>query len=413
MKIAHVVSRFPALSHTFIQNQIVDCLIEGHDVDIYANGSLPPDEQVHPEFEEYRLAERLHYSPKMPANRAVRVAASLPLFARAAMARPDAVLRSLNVSRYGVHATTLRLIYTMMPFLKAPKYDIIHCHYGPMAVNTVFMQELGLIPAPMVTTFYGYDVHRFPQKWNKIGYRPLLNHPSRILALSEHMKRELVEKGFSADRIHVHHLEIDCSQFAFKARTLEEGQPPRLLSIARLVPKKGIGDAIRAVEKVIADFPDLQYHVLGDGELRGEMETLIRDLGLERHVHLEGWKAQKEVIEYLGKAHLFILPSVTVADGDQEGTPTALMEAMAMGLPILSTRHSGIPEVVPDGEAGFLVEENDVDALAQKLRQLLNNPQDWEAMGRAGRVQAEEEFNRTVLRGRLMQHYREVISAPV
>lgn len=409
MRVAHIVNQYPALSQTFILNQIVDCINEGCEVDIYASGSVPSDKRTHPDHERYQLGKRVHYSPKMPANRIMRIIDSFPLFLKAAAIHPGAVLRSLNVSRFGVHATSLRLIYTMTPFLKAPQYDVIHCHFGPIGVNTIFMQNLGLLNAPMLTTFYGFDVHRYPPKWNKIGYRPLREHSSRILALSKQMKQELISKGFAAKRIHVHHLEIDCSQFQFKARKLEREEPPRILSIARLVPKKGIGNAVKAVAKIKEEFPSLQYHIIGDGELRSEIEGMIREFGLTGQVHLEGWKTQDEVIEYLQQAHLFLLPSITASDGDQEGTPTALIEAMAMGLPILSTFHSGIPEVVPDGEAGYLVEENDIDGLADKLRLLLNNPQDWEKMGRSGREQAEREFNRAVLSKRLIQHYREII----
>jgi len=133
--------------------------------------------------------------------------------------------------------------------------------------------------------------------------------------------------------------------------------------------------------------------VVGEGALRGELERLIGELGVGAHVRLLGWRSHDEVIRLCGSAHLMVAPSVTAANGDQEGIPNAVKEAMALGLPVVATRHSGIPELVEDGVSGLLVPERDVDALADRLAYLIDHGDAWATMARAGRAVVEADFD--------------------
>src|SRR6185436_3798725 len=197
-----------------------------------------------------------------------------------------------------------------------------------------------------------------------------------------------------------HHMGIDCGRFRFRARQKEPGQAPRLLSIARLVEKKGVEYAIRAAARLRG--VDFHYDIVGDGPLRPGLEQLVRELDVADRVNLLGWKQQTEVVQLLEQAHLLVAPSVTGRDGDQEGIPVAMMEAMAMGLPVLSTQHSGIPELVEDGRSGYLVPERDVDALAEGLKRLLTAPEQWAEMGEAGRRRVEADYDIHRLNDRLV-----------
>ena len=169
----------------------------------------------------------------------------------------------------------------------------------------------------------------------------------------------------------------------------------RLATVGRLVEKKGVEQAIRAVSLLRRERPELAftYRVAGDGPLRGHLEALIGSLGLQDCVTLLGACTGREVAALLEDSQLYLQPSVTAANGDMEGIPVSLMEAMAMGLPVLSTRHSGIPELVADGEAGFLVPERDIPALAARLADLAAEPSRWPAMGGAGRLAVEPGFD--------------------
>ncbi|MEO0841023.1 MAG: glycosyltransferase, partial [Cyanobacteria bacterium J06643_5] len=132
---------------------------------------------------------------------------------------------------------------------------------------------------------------------------------------------------------------------------------------------------------------------------------LIRELEAEDYIHLLGGKNEADIIELLSKADLFIAPSVTAADGNQDAPINVLKEAMAMGIPVLSTLHGGIPELVEDGVSGYLVPERDVDALSQHLGDLLSDTQSWEAMGKAGRAFVEQHYEINSLNDRLVELY--------
>jgi colanic acid/amylovoran biosynthesis glycosyltransferase len=411
MRIAFLLSEFPAFSETFILNQVRGLLDAGHEVDIFPDGSRPPQWEALEDHERDRIARCLHPSPPMSPSLPLRALRGVPMALRGIAAAPAATLGALNVFRHGVMSAALRLLHRQAPLLRAPRhYDVVHAHFGNNGVLAEMLQCHGLLQGPLIVTFYGYDVRRFPPRgWGNVSYRPMERLSRRILVLSQAMKDELAERwAFPPEKMHIHHLGIDCHRFAFKERTLAAGEPPRLLSTARLVPKKGIEYALRALPEVVKLHPGLRYDVIGGGPLEGELTRLVSELGLSENVRLLGWQRQEQVVEALAQAHLFLCPSVTAPDGDQEGTPTVLMEASAMGLPVLATRHAGIPEVIEDGRTGRLVPERDSAAIAATLKEMLATPARWPEMGRAGRERIEREFDTQQQNARLLRHYSEI-----
>lgn len=409
MNIAFLVGRFPQLSETFILNQVTGLLDRGQDVDVFARKS--GEGKTHADFETYRLRERTHYRD-MPKNRFARWAKALAVGGRGAMSHPAAVGGALNVLRHGREASSLKLLYSALPFLKKGKrYDIVHAHFGPQGLLAVKLQDLGAInpDAKLITTFYGYDVHRYPLNHGRDVYRPLFDRASLILTLSQRMKDDLAALGCDPAKLGVHHIGTDPARFGFRSRQPATDGVVRLVSVARHVEKKGLEYAIRAVGS-LAGSHRLTYDIIGDGPLRPTYERLTRELSVENQVRLLGWKTQAEVAEVLGQAHILLAPSVTAADGDQEGTPVALMEAMAMGLPVVSTVHAGIPEIVTDGVNGYLVPERDSAALAERLRHLLDRPETWQTLGAAGRQTVEREFDVNKLNDRLVELYTQETS---
>jgi colanic acid/amylovoran biosynthesis glycosyltransferase len=156
---------------------------------------------------------------------------------------------------------------------------------------------------------------------------------------------------------------------------------------------KGIEYAIRAFALVHQKHPSTRFTVIGDGPLKEHLQNVINQLSLTESVKLVGWKSHDSIPQLLHSAHIFVLPSVTDKNGTQEGIPNAIMEAMATGMPVVSTYHAGIPEVVQDGVSGFLVPERDVQALANKLELLVSRPDIWQRMGKAGRDIIEKTHN--------------------
>ena len=166
--------------------------------------------------------------------------------------------------------------------------------------------------------------------------------------------------------------------------------------MGRLVEKKGHEYSIKAIAKAIINHKNIIYLIAGDGHLRNKLESLVSELGIKNHVKFLGAVEQEEALKLYQQAHIFILPSVTSSNGDQEGIPVVLMEAQSAGLPVISTYHSGIPEAVIDGKSGFLVPEKDVNALAQKMEYLIEHPEVWPEMGRCGREFVERSEERRV-----------------
>ena len=187
--------------------------------------------------------------------------------------------------------------------------------------------------------------------------------------------------------------------------------PINILTVARLVEKKSVHYGIEAVAKVVKRYPFVQYEIAGDGPLKGDLVGLIDKLDINENVKLLGWKQQNEISELMSHADILLAPSVTGKEGDQEGIPVVLMEAMARGLPVISTYHSGIPELVQDGRSGFLVRERDIDALAEKLEHLITHPEMRDQMGAEGRKYVEENYNIDKLNDRLVEIYEEILTS--
>lgn len=410
MKIAFLVGEFPALSQTFILNQITGLIDRGHDVDIYApvSGDEP---KIHSDVEKYNLLERTFYSPQIPKNYLFRTLKGIRLLLANSLKEPVVLLRSLNVFKYGKQAASLRLFYSAIPLLyRRSPYDIVHCHFGPNGLKGSLLQDIGALQGKLVTAVHGYDMALYLQRAGESVYNQLYDKGDLFLPISERWKRRLIELGCPEKKILVHRMGIDCKRFSFTPRHLQADRRVRLVSIGRLVEKKGVEYAIRAVAKLAKVNPNIEYHVVGDGPMREDLQRLIQELDVDNAVTLHGWKQQQEIVEILNNAHIMLAPSVTSKKGDQEGIPVVLMEAMAMGLPIVSTQHSGIPELIQHGISGLLVPERDVNALSEKLGNLIEHPEVWSEMGRAGRRYVEEYYDIDKLNDQLVKIYEELLT---
>jgi len=308
--------------------------------------------------------------------------------------KPMPLLRSLNVFKFGREASSLGIFYKVLPFFETgvDEYDIVHCHFGPNGNLAALLKEVGAITGKIVTAFHGEAGHTEQRRYAK-RYDLLFEVGDLILPMSERERRRLIELGCSPQKIAVHRMGVDLSKFVFAPREPRNDGNVHLLTVARLVEKKGVEYAIKAVANVFEKCPYIEYNIAGDGPLRGDLENLIGTLSVGDRVKLLGWRRQEEILELVKGADILLAPSVTSEDGDQEGIPVVLMEALAQGLPVLSTYHSGIPELVQDGKSGFLVPERDVNALAEKLEHLVKHQEIWADMGRAGRAYVERYYN--------------------
>ena len=397
---------FPVLSETFVINQITGLIDRGHEVRVFArrpDGASP----VHPVVARYRLVERTTYWPTQPRAKAVRVLGAMGLLARHADAMPM-LLRTLDRARFGRTATSLNLLYWAAGMAPRHACDVLYCHFGWNGLYASMLRDAGAVSGRLVTVFHGADVSWQLKAHGDDVYRRLFATGDLFLPISEHWRTRLVELGCPAERVKVHRMGIDPQRFELLERRVVPGQAVELISISRLVEKKGVEFGIRAVGHLVARGRDVRYTIIGDGPLRTSLEELIARLDLGERVTLAGARDHDAVHAALARAHIAVAPSVTSREGDQEGIPVSLMEAMAMGMPVVSTVHSGIPELVRDGVTGRLVPERDVDALARALADLIDHPETWPAMGRAARAHVVEHFAIDALNDRLVALLREV-----
>lgn len=369
MRIAVVAGVFPSLSETFVLNQVTGLIDRGHDVRVLAG--RPGEEGArHPDWERYRLAERTTWwESRSRLLRRVRWRLGRLGLCRPAP-RPVDALRSQG------------------------RFDAILVHFGHLGEQVRELRAAGLIEGPLAVVFHAAELTVLLRDRPADHYAPLFESAELLLPISRRWAEKLVAMGADEIRVRVVHMGIDTRLFRFRPRRREPGGVTELVTVARLVPKKGIATAIRAVAELARRGErGLRYRILGDGPLRRELEALARSEGVEELVQFLGWRDQDEVAGVLESSHLFLLPSETGPDGDMEGIPVSLMEAMAAGMPVLSTRHSGIPELIEDGVSGLLVDEGDAAALAGGLGRLLREPESWPLLGEAGRRRVEAEFD--------------------
>ena len=409
MKVAFIVNLFPQLSETFILNQITGLIDSGHEVDIFAQ-SQGSSSKVHSNIEKYNLIDRTFYFQSPPSNKIKRIIRGIGIIVKYIHRRPLTLIRSLNALKYWEKAISLDLLYKIIPFLDKGSYDITHCHFGPNGNLGILLRDIGAIKSKVITSFHGYDVNRYPTMHGKDIYFELFNKADLITANSNFTKYKVIELGCDKDKIIKLPVGLNTSLFVFKERKLAAGAKIKVLTVARLTEKKGIKYSIMAVAEVLKKFPNIKYKIVGDGHLRSELTKLINQLGVEKEVELVGWKNQEEIQQYYSEAHIFVLSSVTARDGDCEGQGLVLQEAQAMGIPVISTLHNGIPESLIDGESGFLVPERDVNALVERLDYLIAHSDKWFAMGCSGRKFVEEHFDIEQLNRKLEEIYRGLLN---
>jgi glycosyltransferase involved in cell wall biosynthesis len=273
-------------------------------------------------------------------------------------------------------------------FLRRTGIEVVLAEYGPTAI-TVF-EACTISGIPLVVHFHGFDAYRRETLAElQRPYRRLFDTAFRVVAVSHHMCEQLARLGCPAERIVCNPCGVDPGRFD-GARPGEA--EPLLLALGRFVAKKGPLLTLRAFARVQAKEPQTRLCMLGDGPLRDQCVNLARELGVDQMVRFPGAVNHQEVADWMRKARMFVQHSMRAADGDSEGTPVSILEASSCGLPVVSTRHAGIVEAVRDGESGFLVDEGDVDAMAECMLRLVREPELAAVMGAAGRRHIEANY---------------------
>lgn len=391
-RVLYVVSRFPSVRATFTTHEMNAIQAQGITVHIAAVWrSLDRD---HPHAIERPFLTRL-----------------LTLH----LAQPQIWFRALQqlFLHPGVLVLVLRLALAHLPsipallklFASVPKglylgwwaaqhhIDHIHAHFltSPTTTALIASRASGI---PFTATAHAFDIFETRPHLKNRGVRLKCEAAACVVMISEFNRRFVQQRwsGMKA-RLTVLYNGIDLSQFAPGDQPAPP-PPTRILSVGQLVPKKGHGDLIRAVARLIEQGYAVDLTIIGEGPQEDELREQIAAHGIGDAVHLAGKLSQDEVHAHYQRCHIFALASQIAPGGDMDGLPTVLIEALAMERPTVSTRLSGIPEIIIDGETGYCVPPDDVEALAQALARLIDDPDHAADLAKQGRALVEQRFDR-------------------
>ncbi|ANB77108.1 hypothetical protein AYM40_33895 [Paraburkholderia phytofirmans OLGA172] len=388
MRILVVAPRFPVLSETFVIEQVKALIAAGADVEVlsFAAGDSEVTNCVRFQFD-VRTLRPLTLSTLDK----VKVLTAFALRAPFSGLGRRSFMSAVRSVCSGLPGTALN-IALMFDRGSLGSYDVILAHFGQTGVAVHHLRRAGLLSGALAIVFHGFDVtiHTVIQKYLR-HYRQLFEHGDLFLPVSNVFGDRLQSWGCSSQQIYVGRMGINLDDFPFEFRPPAPGRL-RLLFVGRLTEKKGTEFAIRAMAMLPAS---IHLTIVGGGDLEVSLRLMIEELAVGERVSLLGKQPHAEVSRLLREADLFLLPSIVAENGDMEGVPVALMEAMASGVVTISTRHSGIPELIDDRYSGFLVDEKDSLALAAVIRDIADSAYDLAAIARNARRKIEVAFNST------------------
>ena len=273
-------------------------------------------------------------------------------------------------------------------FLSEHRVQRVLAEYGP--TGCLLAPACRKARVPLSVHFHGWDASFALRRWvTRCEYRILARQATHLICPSRFLAENLAQAGLPRSKLEVIPCGVDTD--AFKPSATVDAQ--LVLAVGRLVPKKGPDLTLRAFAQIAERHPHARLEFVGDGPLREECQSLIKNLGLHGRVLLHGATSHEFVRQQVSRAAVFLQHSLTDADGATEGLPVSILEAMASGVPVVSTSHAGIPEAVEHGRTGLLVPEGDVSGMACALDRLLSDPEQRRTMGRRARDRIVRHFS--------------------
>lgn len=376
---AYLFERFPSFGQTFCYREVAELYRQGITPPIFSIRN-PKDEP--PQDWDTRIVMDVHYLPEEKEL--------LEEVQRASKKRrlSPAIIAALD--EWGRRTDFLRLYQAVYVGLRLQDLGIdhVHAHFAGMAARTAFWIAK-FFPITFSFTAHANDI--FAPRNFEIGLEKLIQTARLIITETDYSEKFLRERfPEHADRIHRIYNGLNLAEFGHANFSSD---PPMIVAIGRLIPKKGFANLIRACALLVEHGRPFRCEIFGDGPLESQLRGQVEELGLQEFVQLPGPKPQHELRERLARASVFVLPSVPEAEGGMDNLPTVIMEAMATGLPVVSTRIGGIPEMVIDNETGFLMRPDDPVALADAIEKVINDRSLGQKLGQAGHGRAQKLFS--------------------
>jgi len=304
-----------------------------------------------------------------------------------------------------------REVNALVGVLENAQAQLLHIYFGHIAAHL-----LPLIRAwekPSVVSFHGADVMVDLEKpAYRAATKQMLAAVRLVLVRSESLGRALVEIGCSPQKIRIQRTGIPVDEIPFRARAWPRDGAWKFVQACRLIEKKGLKTSLLAFTEFAKRYPQATFAIAGEGPLRGDLEARARGLGIGDKVSFPGFVSQAQLRELFYGSHIFLHPSERGADGNQEGVPNSMLEAMASGLAVFATEHGGIPEAIEHGKSGMLVKENDDEALARALLDAVAHPDQLTAIARNGADSVRQKFEQRAQTRKLEDYYFEAMASP-
>lgn len=401
-----LVTSYPKLSETFIAQEIQLLEEHGFRVEVFARRSSG---EARTQSIVDRIRAEVVYLPGLPGGVPAFAVGNLRALARHPLRYVPGLARALWRSLAQRSGALWRFFEAgwLVGTRDVGRSGVNHLHAHFFQRTALVAEQAARIAGVHFTvSAHAYDIYMQPAA----VVRRLGEAADAVLTCTRANIRHLLDEvGLDPGKVHLVFHGVDTTRFEPRhGPALGEADHggPRFVSVGRLVPKKGLDDVLRALAKLRGDF---RFDLYGDGPMRGELEALVRELGLVDRVRFHGAVTQDELVPALRAGGVYLCGSRETEDGNRDGIPNTVAEAMAIALPVVATRVSGIPELVEDGVTGLLVDERDPDAFAAALERLSGDSDEAERFGRAGRKRVEEVFeNRTCFAAclRLLERYR-------
>ena len=321
-----------------------------------------------------------------------------------ALAEKSFIMQKLNLLFFKVFG------YIPMFNRLSAESKLLHVHFGYNAIKLTGLKKKRNIP--MICSLYGIDAHHFPyaRKRNLSKMQGMFQVVDKVLVLGQYMKSQLINLGCPEDKIIVHHLGIHLDKIEFVQRTFEKSRPVRFLLASSFLEKRGVEISLEALTKLKNDV-DFTVDIIGDGPLKPRILDIIKSGKLEEKVKMHGYQPYEFFIKLAYDCDVMLQASKTSASNDKEGTPMSLVDAMATGMPVVSTRHGDIPEIVVDGVTGFLAEEGSVAEFESAIRKMMERMDEISIFSRKSRLWIEENFDVEKQSNRLTRIYNNLIES--
>ena len=297
-----------------------------------------------------------------------------------------------------------REVRSLIDVLERENAQLLHIFFGHIAVH--LLPLIRVWPKPHVASFHGADVL---VNMEKPAYRnatkQMLDAVTRVFVRSASLQRAVVELGCDENKIDIVRTGIPLQEFPFREREFPGDDEWHFVQASRLIEKKGLSTTLHAFTNFLTHYPNATLTIAGEGPMLRELQELTRKLKIDNRVALPGFVAPEKLREIYYASHIFLHPSETGADGNQEGIPNSMLEAMATGLPVFATDHGGIPEAIENGVSGILVPERDHEALSHALLEAVQDRHLLTRFARNGADVVAEKFDQQKQIGRLDEIY--------